>query len=307
MAFNQGQRLFRTRFTQAETAAIAEAVAWVEALRADGGTEIAEALNRGLSLAGESRGSRAQRIVFLTDGAVQDEETVLSMIVRLRGEMRLHAIGIGDAPNRYLLRKMAELGHGLCEFISSGESGPNRIAEFLERVDRPLLTRLELSWEGMELEEIFPPALPDLHAGQSWAVVGRLRQLDADGKLRLTGHSASGWFEREAQAHEVAGPQAGISKRWARAKIDSILDEQHRGRDAESVRSEVVALALEHQIVTRHTSLIAVDDRPTASGAARAVNVAGVLPRGGTDARLRRLLAMIFLVVGATGCWVIRR
>ncbi len=49
---------------------------------------------------------------------------------------------------------------------------------------------------------------------------------------------------------------------WARAKIDQIEDGLYRREDPAEVRKDAVAVALHHRLVTRYTSLVALDDRP---------------------------------------------
>ena len=46
------------------------------------------------------------------------------------GDLRLHVIGIGAAPNRYLMRKMARFGRGLCRLIDDPRSVDNEIDAF---------------------------------------------------------------------------------------------------------------------------------------------------------------------------------
>jgi len=76
----------------------------------------------------------------------------------------------------------------------------------------------------------------------------------------------------------------GMGVLWARRKIESLLDSVHEGRDADAVKAEVVALGLEHHLVTKHTSLVAVDVTPVRPDGAPldAQSVATNLPHGWT-------------------------
>ena len=49
---------------------------------------------------------------------------------------------------------------------------------------------------------------------------------------------------------------------WARRKVRALLDTRHEGAPEEEVRAAVVAVGLEHHLVTPHTSLVAVDVTP---------------------------------------------
>ena len=66
---------------------VQRAVRWVRALRANGGTEMAKALD--LALDGRETPGRVRQIVFLTDGAVGNEDQLLRMIRERLGDSSL--------------------------------------------------------------------------------------------------------------------------------------------------------------------------------------------------------------------------
>jgi Ca-activated chloride channel family protein len=290
LKFNDSNETFRPAFQQAEGEPLEQARRWVRHLHADGGTMIYPALMRGLGLMGESRSSgHQQRVIFITDGAVGNEQEVLRAVAERVGEVRLHTVGIGQAPNAYLMRKMAWFGHGLCEFISATDPARNRIAEFFGRLDRPVMTSLELRGDAAGLEELLPRRMPDLHAGEPLLISARLVPGTRSARVELHGYTREGWVEVSAKLDDaVAGP--GVAVRWARTKVGALMDRLHEGVDEAEVRAEVVELGLSHHLVTRYTSLVAVEEIPSALGTSRSVRMAAALPRGGTwNNQLRRL------------------
>jgi Ca-activated chloride channel family protein len=296
--FNDSSAPFREEFQQAEGEPLEEARRWVRGLEAGGGTMIYPALMLGLQMMGESRSSRAQRIVFLTDGAVGNEQQLLTALAERLGETRLHTIGIGQAPNSYLMRRMARLGRGLCDFISDGGEASGRVEAFFERLDRPVLADVELQATGLELAEAYPRRLPDLYAGQPLLLSARLPGETTSGSLQLGGFARSGWITASISFDEATPRGRGIALRWARAKVRSLMDSLHEGADPADVRAEVVDLGLAFHMVTAYTSLVAVDDRASAIGNARPVRLASVLPRGGTDGPLRLIAGWVLVLVG---------
>jgi len=100
---------------------------------------------------------------------------------------------------------------------------------------------------------------------------------------------------------------------WARRKIESLTDSLHEGKDADEVRKQVVELGLEHHLVTKHTSLVAVDVTPTRpeDEALRTSAVPtnlphgwtyegiGQLPQTATPAPLHALVALLSLLAAA--------
>jgi len=298
LAFNNSNSTFSPALEYAEGDALARARSWVLRLRASGGTMIYPALREGLAMMDGSRSSRAQRIVFLTDGAVSNEEELLAAVASELGERRLHTIGVGHAPNGYLMRKLARLGRGLCEFVSSTEGADNRIDRFFARLDRPVVTNVELRWEGVDAFEVYPARLPDLHAGQSLVISARLADAAPRGRLVVSGYSRAGWLEQTIEFEAATPSGSGVAARWARAKVAALMDRLHEGSDPEAVRREIVDLALDFRLVTRYTSLVAVEEIPSALDAGRSVAVATALPQGGTGDTLRLLVGLALTALG---------
>ncbi|MDU6750878.1 MAG: FAD-dependent monooxygenase, partial [Bradyrhizobium sp.] len=53
---------------------------------------------------------RVRQVVFLTDGAIGNEQQLFETITAMRGRSRIFMVGIGSAPNTYLMTRAAELG-----------------------------------------------------------------------------------------------------------------------------------------------------------------------------------------------------
>ncbi len=309
LAFNDQVTEFASGFLPATDEALAEARRWVNGLGAGGGTKIFPALRRGVDLtrAGEARGVR--RILFLTDGAVQNEEQVLRSILEDLGAVRLHALGIGGAPNRYLMQHMADYGRGLCEFISDVSEAEDRMDAFFARLHRPVMTDLKLEWEGAEPGAIYPSRLPDLHAGEPLFVSARLPPGAAGNRVSLHGIVQDGPQIYHGTLEGNAPDESGVAIRWGRAQVDSLMQDLHAGGDAETIRKEVIAVSRTFQIVTRYTSLVAVEEFPSAVDQARQVSVpnGGRLPRGGTAEPLILALALLLTIAGGTLFLLARR
>ena len=63
--------------------------------------------------------------------------------------------------------------------------------------------------------------------------------------------------------HAQAGQSRdGLSVYWARQKIASLMDQQQYGQEEAAIRQAVLDVALTHHLVSKYTSLIAVDVTP---------------------------------------------
>jgi Ca-activated chloride channel family protein len=77
-----------------------------------------------------------------------------------------------------------------------------------------------------------------------------------------------------------ARKERGIHRLWARRKIEALMDRMVLGQSEEELRPEVTQLALDHHLLSRYTSLIAVDRVRTVEGEGTDVAVANALPAG---------------------------
>lgn len=291
------------RFEPATPAAVRAAREWTRIQGIQGGTRIDLALEDALDRFRDAPDEgRVRRVIFLTDGAVSSHDALFARLAREDSGVRLHMVGIGAAPNRYLVTHMARLGGGMSTFVRDPNTAAQGIDRFLARLDRPVLTGLNVEWSGASPDLVMPARLPDVHAGEPMVVSARFAYGDEPRSLILRGDVPGGFKEYEIDLGPSAASGSGVAMRFAQRRVDSLLAGLHMGVAAERVRADVLAVALAHGLVTRYTSRVAVEETPTASGATRmasvANGVAGALPIGGTRDRLLVLLGLILLGTG---------
>jgi Ca-activated chloride channel family protein len=288
------------------------AVAYALALNAEGGTEMLPALLAALAEGPqeqEERSGSVKQVIFLTDGAVSNEDQLFSVIKTKLGRARLFTVGIGSAPNSHFMTKAAEFGRGTFTFISDVNAVEKQMTELYTKIESPVLSDIQVSFDGIAAEkaEVWPSRVPDLYLGEPVVVGARFDEVPT--AIRVRG-------ERDGQPFETVAPiektQAGrgINVLWARRKIQSLLDGVHEGADAETVRTQVVSLGLTHHLVTRHTSLVAVDltpVRPAEESMERVLipvntphgSAAGTLPQSATPATLFLLQGLVASIAAA--------
>lgn len=228
---------------------------WVAGLRADGGTEMLPALRR--AFAGEPAPGYLRQVVFATDGAIDDARALYDLIDNGLGASRLFTIGIGSAPNAQFIERAATLGRGRSIVIRSTFDIGVRMRELFDALDRPALRDLSLQWP--DLAETWPQRLPDLYSGEPLMVVARLPR--AHGTLLASGMLANAPWKTSLPLNRGASAP-GIARLWAQRKIEHLLQSLERGGDADTVRETVLTLALEHDLVTPYTSLVATEKTP---------------------------------------------
>lgn len=286
---------------------------WVAALQAQGGTEMAQALD--LALDGATRDDRVRQIIFLTDASVGNEDFLFRMVNDRLGDSRLFTVGIGSAPNSHFMTKAAQVGRGTYTYIGKVEEVREKMGELFAKLESPLLKDVRIEWPREVTAEAWPARIPDLYAGEPVVVTVALSSTNASkvrGDAVVTGLRGTEPWKGRIPIRRDTG-SAGVAVLWARDKIDALLDARLDGADETQTREQVTQIALSHHLVTKYTSLVAVDRTPARpvdkdlKTAAMPTNlpegwkyegVFGELPQGATDSRFNLLVGAVLLLLG---------
>ncbi|MCK9489281.1 MAG: marine proteobacterial sortase target protein [Xanthomonadales bacterium] len=282
----------------ADAGNIGRARSFVAGLHANGGTHLMPALR--LAFDSPPVPGHLRQVVLITDAGVGNEQELLHAIEHERGPARLFAVGIGSAPNAHFLRRAAELGQGSQVLIRELAQVDAGIDTLLRRLDQPALRDLAVRWPGAA--EVWPNPLPDLYVGEPLQVVARLSALG--GEVVASGQSRHQHWQQRANLL-AAQPGHGVARLWAKAKITALDDALRDGADPDLIREQTLEVALRHGLVSRYTSLVAVERRQARPDHAdlASMQFANAPPagsigyaQGATSARMR-LAAAIGLVM----------
>jgi Ca-activated chloride channel family protein len=249
------------------------AKAWVEKLRANGGTEMMPALT--FALDHRATPGYLRQVVFMTDGAVGNEEALFRLITEKLGNSRLFTVGIGSAPNSYFMTKAAQFGRGTFTHIGDVREVREKMTALFGKLEAPVLQDVAITWPDGTAVETFPARVPDLYLGEPILISASARAFA--GTVIVSGKRGS---QPWSAALTPTSDQTGVGALWARAKIASLMDEITRGADAATVRPHVLKVALEHHLVSAYTSLVAVDVTPTGPSYTKTALVTASLPKG---------------------------
>lgn len=233
---------------------------FVGRLEASGGTEMIPPLRAALRDARPDDETTLRQVVFITDGAIANEQEMFDILSAMRGRSRVFMVGIGSAPNSYLMTRAAELGRGSYAMIGEGGQVEDRMRELFAKLENPVVTNLKARFDQASVE-VTPTILPDIYQGEP--VLFLMKMPERKGALTLTARIAGRDWQVSLPLAK-AEPGAGIAKLWARRMIDDAEVAQTMGTitpgDADK---RILALALEHHLVSRVSSLVAVDKTPS--------------------------------------------
>ncbi|MCW5727366.1 marine proteobacterial sortase target protein [Parvibaculum sp.] len=232
---------------------------YVRGLSAQGGTEMLPALKASLIDPNANDNSRLRQVVFLTDGAIYNERELFTEITNNLGRSRIFTVGIGSAPNSYFMARAAEAGRGTYTHIGKETQVAERMSVLFDKLQHPVMTDIAASWPDGRNTQSWPNPVPDLYKGEPIVLSARMPK--AEGTLTLKGQLAGAPWEIRLPL-DAGETRPGIGKLWARRKIEQLEADARIEGDWQKHDGDILKTALGHHLVSRLTSLVAVDVTP---------------------------------------------
>jgi len=279
VGFDDRLSVFAPTLQPTENQILAEARWFVDGLTADGWTDLNAALQAGLGiLANSERREASQMVVFLTDGlptaGITDETLIASLVAQSNTELeaRLHVFGVGYDVNTHLLDRLAADNGGSVTYVQPGENLEAVLTGFYQRIAHPVLTDVEIEFEGLAADDLYPQTLPDMFRGSSLLLTGRYQATADTVTVRVRGRAAG--EEREYIYHfdlDQTGGHDFVSRLWATRRVGELLDRVRVEGESEALVAEIRELGLDYGLVTPYTTFII---EAQTGGAASAANMA---------------------------------
>lgn len=259
IAFSSSVRRFREEFVTATRDQLASAREFIDRLGAEGGTNIAGALEAALDRSEDPE--RLSLVLFVTDGLPSIGEQAPDRIAEAAashiGRARVFTVGIGPDVNTYLLDRLATAGRGASEYVSSGASVETAMGSILAKLRFPALVDLRIADSPVKLTQTTPSQLPDLFFGEELVVFGRYRG-QGSGTVVVTGQR-NGHSERLSVPAKFPASESQndfIPRLWAARQIGELTRQIRLEGAADGLVSQVRELGLRYGIVTEYTSYL---------------------------------------------------
>ena len=234
----------------------------VEGITAEGGTYIYGALERALQHFQSN--DRPKYLVFLTDGLPTVGNTLPAEILAHATKLneyhaRIFTFGVGEDLNAGLLNDLAEQNSGFSSYVAPNEDVEIAVSNFFRKMSRPVLANCRLEFEpGVIINDMYPPVLPDVFAGNEIVVYGRFLN---DGETNVHLHGTRGTTTTNHTFAANFSPKDGqypfIAKLWAGRRIGHLLDAMRTSGETAEVKDEVIRLSKRYGIMTPYTSFLA--------------------------------------------------
>ena len=267
-------------------ASYADALAYLDLLKADGGTNIDGALR--VALTQDALEGMLPLVLFLTDGlptAGEKSEVAIRENAQKfnEAERRIFTFGVGHDVNVPLLDRLADASRATSTYVQPGENVEEKVSQVYRRLVGPVLSdpRLTvLETDGgpadHRVREVLPQVLGDLYEGDQVVVLGKYR-----GEDPLRFEFAGDYFGEERSFRfdfRTDRPGLGnsfVPRLWASRRIAELIDEiRQAGADPAvltatsggapdpamaELATEILALSTEFGILTEYTAFLALE------------------------------------------------
>jgi len=272
--FEQNQNVTASSLSQAHS--------MIDSLSAGGGTEMLEPLEEAFNQITDS--AYLKQVIFITDGSIGSESELFTMIKHNVKNARLFMVGIGSAPNTFFMEKAAKFGRGTYTMIDKLNNVNEKMTSLFEKITSPIMRDINVDWSTAEKVEQYPQKVSDLYAGQPLTLVVKstkpIDQVSVSGKLLN-----SPWEKSLNLSNNSTTKTDNLDAVWARQKVASLMDQLRSSESTlDKIKPEVIKLGITHSIVTKYTSFIAVEQKPSkpTSLVAKQKSVPNLMPKGST-------------------------
>lgn len=200
--------------------------------------------------------------MFLTDGLPTVGETNIEQIlanVRKANEarVRIFVFGVGYDVNTVFLDRLANENSGASIYVRPKESVEAKISDLFAMLSEPVLTDVQVTFEGVRIRDVYPRQVPDLFKGTEVVLAGAYAE-SGRAIVRLTGkvNGREQTFSFTVEFPERETQHDFVPRIWAARKIGYLLDElATRGRNPELI-DEIVRLSKEFGVLTEFTAFL---------------------------------------------------
>ncbi len=267
ISFSMTIEMYASQLRSASEAA--EAQSWLDSLDAAGSTDINRALLEAASMVDRERPTY---LIFMTDGlpteGVTDSKSILANFAsNAPDNLRLFTFGVGYDVDTILLDSLSQDHHGRSTYVQPGMNLDEILSSFYNSISTPVLTNLDLGFDGISTYDLYPDPLPDLFAGSQVILLGRYRtggtaDISLGGEVngeKQTFTFTDQVFEDKSAENSIQG---SIPRLWATRKVGYLLNQIRLEGANQEIIDQIVRLSIRYGIVTPYTSYLVTEELP---------------------------------------------
>lgn len=239
---------------------VQKAFALIDNEEGGGGTELAPALETALAIPASPGAARS--VIAITDGYISGEREIFDIIGRNIGTTNFFSFGIGSSVNRYLIDGIAKTGLGESFVVTDPSEAASTADRFRTYIQSPVLTDVQVTYDGFDVYDIEPPTLSTLFASRPIVLFGKWKG-EPSGTIHITGKTGGKDYAEDIPVSAAIPLEANniIQYLWARTRVERLTDYGMTEDLQANAKKEVTELGLRYSMMTPYTSFIAVTEK----------------------------------------------
>ena len=239
---------------------VQKAFALIDNEEGGGGTELAPALETALAIPASPGAARS--VIAITDGYISGEREIFDIIGRNIGTTNFFSFGIGSSVNRYLIDGIAKTGLGESFVVTDPSEAAATADRFRTYIQSPVLTDVQVTYDGFDVYDIEPPTLSTLFASRPIVLFGKWKG-EPSGTIYITGKTGGRDYAEDIPVSAAIPLEANniIQYLWARTRVERLTDYGITEDLQANAKKEVTELGLRYSMMTPYTSFIAVTEK----------------------------------------------
>lgn len=239
---------------------VQKAFALIDNEEGGGGTELAPALETALGIPASPGAARS--VIAITDGYISGEREIFDIIGRNIGTTNFFSFGIGSSVNRYLIDGIAKTGLGESFVVTDPSEAAATADRFRTYIQSPVLTDVQVAYDGFDVYDIEPPTLSTLFASRPIVLFGKWKG-EPSGTIHITGKTGGQDYAEDIPVSAAIPLEANniIQYLWARTRVERLTDYGMTEDLQANAKKEVTELGLRYSMMTPYTSFIAVTEK----------------------------------------------
>ncbi len=227
---------------------IAQATAFINAMRADGSTDLFASMNALLEL--QTEPGRPVIAIVITDGiptlGLTDSSDIIGRFSLLnQGRISLFTVGVLRLANSYLLDLLSYANRGDVVIAEGGRFDiESTMLSLLDSINRPAVDNLDFFFSRSAEVEVYPVQTSNLYLDRSLVLYGRYRRNVQRLVFQSVGKAGDRTvdmiFNLELNDEAVAEGESDIRDNWAKQKLYHLIADFTRTNDPallEEIRS----------------------------------------------------------------------
>ncbi len=244
----------------------------IESIKADGLTNINDALLKSIEILSDAPEKRFRTILFLTDGEPTEGEQEPNNIIRNFknevGDKSIHmfVFGVGYDVNSSLLDRLAGEPSKV-QYVEPGESINEKVSALFAKIETPALSDVNIKLEGPDLDKIVPANISTLFADTALRINGIFKE-PGQLKIHITGKRGEKEYTY-AYNFDLSKNYSNnfVPVLWAQKRIAQLADRYKYGNlnevQMKEIEYEIISLSKKFNIINEFTSYLIAPERQT--------------------------------------------